>query len=74
MPELVTDGVSGLLVEAEATPLRDGLQRLVHDDALRARLAKGALDRFQADFSEKSALDALLSVYDSARHHRSDRG
>lgn len=42
LPELVTDGVTGLLVDETAASLADALERVASDPALRARLSEGA--------------------------------
>lgn len=58
IPELIEDGVGGLLVEpGDAGALADALQRLLADAALRHRLAKGARARIEEQFdAEKEAL------------------
>ena len=58
IPELIEDGVGGLLVEpGDAGALADALQRLLTDAALRRRLARGARARIEEQFdAEKEAL------------------
>jgi glycosyltransferase involved in cell wall biosynthesis len=57
IPELVEDGVSGLLVAPrDASALAAALRRLHEDPALRARLGAAARERVQAEFDlERSA-------------------
>ena len=51
IPELVEDGVTGLLAPpADAAALADALQRLLEDPALGARLARGARERVEREF------------------------
>lgn len=63
-PELVEDGVSGLLV-----PPRDpaaaaaALTRLLEDVALRRRLGEGGRDRVRAGFSAEARLDRMEGLY-----------
>lgn len=58
IPELIEDGIGGLLVEpGDAGALADALQRLLADAALRRRLATGARARIEEQFdAEKEAL------------------
>jgi sugar transferase (PEP-CTERM/EpsH1 system associated) len=59
-PELVEDGVNGLLVPAADTPaLAAALARLVDDPDLRATLAAASLRRAREQFS----LDGMLAAY-----------
>ncbi len=64
---VVRDGVSGLLVDGHAP--RDwaaALERIVSDDALRDRLAVGALEQARG-FSWERTADRTLEVYRQAR-------
>ena len=65
--EVVTDGVTGVLLPSSVTPetLADALVRLARDDARRAALASNARARVQARFSPdayRAAVAALLPV------------
>ena len=52
IPELIEDGVSGLLVPpADAVPLADALERLLRDAALRAELGRNGRGRVLEHFS-----------------------
>ncbi len=65
---VVRDGVSGLLVDNhDPAAWANALERIVHDDALRARLAAGALDHAR-DFSWERTADSTLEVYRRARN------
>ena len=64
---VVRDGVSGLLVDSHGPgDWADALERLVTDEALRARLAAGALDHARG-FSWEHTADRTLDVYERAR-------
>jgi len=59
-PELVDDGVSGLLVPArDAAMLAAALARLVNEPSLRQRFAQASLVRARGQFS----LDGMISAY-----------
>ena len=58
--ELVTHDVNGLLVPSnDSAALADALARLVHDGAVRERLALASLARARAEFS----LDGMVQAY-----------
>lgn len=60
IPELVTDGETGLLVPPEApAPLADALARLLGDPELRRRLGDAGAARVRAAFSAEAGLDEL---------------
>lgn len=63
---VVRDDVSGLLVDGhDAAAWADALERLVTDEALRGRLAAGALDHARG-FSWELTADRTLEVYQRA--------
>jgi L-malate glycosyltransferase len=66
IPEVVVDGVSGLLAEREnPIALGDAIATLLTDDALRQRVATNA--RARADqFSVERMTDQTVAVYDEA--------
>lgn len=62
IPEIVEDGVTGLLVEPrDADDLARAMTRLRDDPALRARLARGARDRAR-DFDARRWTDAFVEI------------
>jgi len=64
---VVEDGRSGVLVDThDAEDWADALARLVHDPALRARLARGAIAQ-AAHFSWDATAEQTLETYDRAR-------
>lgn len=66
-PELVGDGVNGLLVPAQdAGALAAALARLVDEPLLRQRLAGASLARARAEFSLDGMIDAYGALYASA--------
>lgn len=66
-PELVEDGVNGLLVPAQdAGALAAALARLVNEPLLRQRLAEASLARAQDQFSLDGMIGAYGALYASA--------
>lgn len=64
---VVRDGVSGLLVDShDPHAWADALEKVVHDHALRDRLAAGAL-KHAREFSWDRTADRTLEVYQRAR-------
>ncbi|MGN6242367.1 MAG: glycosyltransferase [Motilibacteraceae bacterium] len=64
MPELVADGVNGLIVEPGATAqLSDALSRVLADENLRQRLGEAAREASQ-DFSLDQTVRELERIYD----------
>ena len=63
-PDLVEDGVTGLLVEPEA--LREAIERLLRDGDLRRRLGEAARERALEQHSWEAATAALVEVYSAA--------
>ena len=64
LPDLVEDGVTGLLVEPEA--LREAIERLLRDGGLRRRLGEAARERALEQHSWEAATAALVEVYSAA--------
>ena len=59
------DGVDMLLVDVNSVAaLEAGLERLLRDAALRARLARAARDRIVQDFSFTRRMQKMVAVYD----------
>ncbi|GGO78750.1 glycosyltransferase family 4 protein [Nocardioides deserti] len=68
VPEVVRDGVEGLLVPADdPAALTAALRRMVEDDGLRERAGKAARDRVEESFSLAGCVDGLQRVYDEVR-------
>jgi len=66
IPELIEDGVSGILVEpGSAAALAAAMERLLDDDDLAGRLGRGALRRIASRFSIRGSVDGLLTAWDS---------
>jgi len=64
-PEVIEDGVSGLLVPpADSTALATALGRILEDDALRARLALAGAERVGSKFTLQAMLDAFAALFE----------
>lgn len=69
IPELIEDGVSGVLVEAgDAVALADALQHLLADSPLRRRLAVGARERVEHEFDARTEAARLRGYMQEALH------
>jgi glycosyltransferase involved in cell wall biosynthesis len=65
IPEVVTDGETGLLVESEAVPpLAAAIERVLEDPAGAAQRARAARALVEARFSHGRSVDRLLALYD----------
>lgn len=65
VPELVTDGVTGLLVKAESAPaLAHAVQSVLADRGAAARRARAARALVEGRFSHTAAIARLLALYD----------
>jgi glycosyltransferase involved in cell wall biosynthesis len=66
VPELLEDGVSGLLVPVgDATGVANALTRLEADRDLRERLSRAARERAETCFSEPQMIEAYAALYAS---------
>jgi len=66
IPELIDDGVSGLLVPAEdSAALAGALARLIADPAERRRLGAAGQQRIRAEFDMKGGIDLLAGLLQS---------
>jgi glycosyltransferase involved in cell wall biosynthesis len=64
MPEIITDGVDGLLVApGDIEGLAAAIARLVGDPPLRARLGRAARETVAARFSLESTVAEVLALY-----------
>ncbi len=70
VPELLSDGVNGLLVPPEdAQALSAALARAIADPELRLRLGAAAETRVRANFDHKSSIEELTRLFRTARGH-----
>lgn len=66
VPELIEDGVTGLLVpEREVADLSRSLERLLRDPSLRAALGRAGRERVRELFSFEGGVDRLLEKFSS---------
>ena len=67
IPELVSDGVTGLLVPAgDSSMLAASIARLFVDDALRHRLTTTARDLVEREFTVERMADRYVAIYQQA--------
>jgi sugar transferase (PEP-CTERM/EpsH1 system associated) len=64
IPEVVTDGVHGLLAPVEVDALADALARYAQDPAMRARHGAAARERIEEKYSMDAMLRAYMALYD----------
>lgn len=70
VPELLSDGVNGLLVPPEdAQALSGALAMAIADPALRRKLGAAAETRVRANFDHKSSIEQLTQLFRAARGH-----
>jgi glycosyltransferase involved in cell wall biosynthesis len=64
-PELITDGLTGLLFEVgDAAGLARQILRVLDDDALRARLGEAASRHVREDLSIEASVGRMQEIYD----------
>ncbi|HEX4593848.1 MAG TPA: glycosyltransferase family 4 protein [Bryobacteraceae bacterium] len=68
LPEIVEDGVTGLLTSNEPQAIARQIQRLLTDRPLALRLAAHARSRVEKDFSVDRMVQATLRVYERILH------
>ena len=74
IPEIITDGESGILVEPRAPEqLAREIVRLLRDDAMRARIGRGARARVETVFAWSEIARRTAEVYDGARRRFAQR-
>ncbi len=75
IPEVITDGETGLLVEpGDRADLADAIERLLDDEVLRSRLASGGVAKIRDGYGRREAMDRLYTLLLSAQDDRKDRG
>ncbi|HEV7271193.1 glycosyltransferase [Pseudoxanthomonas sp.] len=71
IPELIEDGVSGLLVdEKQPAALADAMQRLLQDAALRQRVVGGARMKIEQEFDARKEARRLQDLMEGVAHAR----
>ena len=66
LPEVVEDGVTGILVPTgDAEALADALIRLLKDPGLRQRMGQAGQERVRDEFTVDHVIDRTLAVYES---------
>ena len=63
IPEVVTDGETGLLVENQVDDIVSALRHLQQEADLRIRMADAALERVRTDFARDRMADLTMQVY-----------
>jgi glycosyltransferase involved in cell wall biosynthesis len=75
LPEIVEDGVTGLLVEpGDVAALRDALDRVLRDPALAARLSRNARERALERFTWDACAMRCLAAYEEVSAMRQATG
>jgi glycosyltransferase involved in cell wall biosynthesis len=64
LPELVPDGVAGLVIDDTPANLADAMVRLAQDAALRARLGEGARHHARTHFRLEDQAAAVAAMYE----------
>jgi glycosyltransferase involved in cell wall biosynthesis len=71
VPEVVRDGVNGLLVPPEdPAALAEGIVRLLRDHELASRLAARAVETVEESFTAARAGEQILAVYEQVLRAR----
>jgi len=75
IPEIVTDGETGLLIPSPPTAesLGRALRRLLENPGLRRRMGERGREAFEARFTADRWIERLLPVYEAALNARSRR-
>lgn len=66
IPEMIEDGVNGLLIERNAQSIAQALRRFLEDPQLIVRLRTGALKTFSEKFAISQVVSRYASLYDRA--------
>jgi glycosyltransferase involved in cell wall biosynthesis len=75
IPDIIENGVSGILVPAPATPatLRDAVAPLLADAGLREVLGRRGRQRFELEFSVERWVERLRALYEEVLGERPPR-
>ncbi|MFL5492421.1 MAG: glycosyltransferase family 4 protein [Gemmatimonadales bacterium] len=73
IPEVVHDGVTGLLAAEDPIDLANQLERMLNDQTLRARLTRAGRDHVLQTYSPEPAIERFLQLYHAAAHDRPHR-
>jgi len=74
LPEVVEDGVTGILVPTgDAEALADALIRLLKDPGLRQRMGQAGQERVRDEFTVDHVIDRTLAVYESVAFQNRER-
>ena len=66
-PEMITDGVNGLIVPVrDSSAMAEAILRLIEDRNLYNCLAKGALERYERDFTSQVMTRKVEQVYEKS--------
>jgi len=66
LPEIIEDGISGLLVPPlNASALADAIEQLSKNEQLRHQLAINAVKRVREHFTKEASIERMISVYES---------
>lgn len=71
IPEVVVDGVTGILVEKQnPEQLADAIMRLIEDPELRLRMGQAGRKRFEEYYTFEKCAERLIKVFEAALHER----
>lgn len=74
-PEIVEDGVNGLLYkDGDSADLKEKAMRLIKDETLCASLGAGARQRYLERYTPEVNYEMLMGIYNSALEHHKSMG
>ena len=74
VPEVVEDGVTGILVPPESpTALAEAISRIIADPALRTRLGAAGLEAYRSRFTDSVMAEMIETEYSSLVHNSRGR-
>jgi len=66
-PEVVTDGENGLIVPTkDSAGIADAIVRIMDSPELYEKLSRGAIDRYQRDFTSRVMTDRVMALYEKS--------